>query len=738
MSERSRPRRVLFVGPPNAGKSTLFNRLTGAAAHVGNYPGITVDQYHAPLRLDGSVADAIDLPGAYSLAARSPEERITLDAILGRDQPRADLVVAVVDTPRLTRSLYLVLQILEMQAPCVVALNLMDEAEASGRTPSVEAVAAALGVPCVPVVARTGQGLDELSAVISAALDDPSIAITPPLYEWSEALQSDVDAVVAALPEEITSAVEDDPERARAVARWMLLSLGNDDTLAGDEHLPQDVVRQRLDAARAQGRDVEQELVARRYRWLDARAPAFLGEAVDTGPDPSDKIDRWLLHPLVGVPLFFVVMALVFTALFSWADPVIGLIEQIVGLVGDGVRAGLDVVVAQVGAVSPVSGDALSLASDLIVDGIIGGVGAVVVFVPQIALLSLFIAVLEDSGYLARAAYLMDRVLRMAGLPGRAFVPLLSGFACAVPAIQATRTLPRFRDRLLTMMVIPLTSCSARLPVYTLLIAALFPVTLAGSMIPVRPIALFAMYLFSTAVTVIAAVVLGRTVVRDTATPTIIELPPWRMPSVGQVLRVTWRRTYSFLREAGGIILVATVVLWALLSFPRYQPESLVPPDEAAQLEQAGRDVASVAQGRALERSFGGQLGRAIEPAIAPLGFDWRVGVGLIGSFAAREVFVSTMGIVYQVGDVDETSNDLRQRIRSATRPDGTTQYTPLVGLALMVFFALAMQCTSTLAVLKRESGGWRWPVFVFVWLTATAWIGAFVVYQGGRLLGFS
>jgi ferrous iron transport protein B len=420
--------------------------------------------------------------------------------------------------------------------------------------------------------------------------------------------------------------------------------------------------------------------------------------------------------------------------LFAWADPAIGFIEGIFGSVGGAVRSGFEAAAAGM----PALAGPLALVGDLVVDGVIGGVGAVLVFIPQIALLFAFIAILEDCGYLARAAHLMDRVLRAAGLPGQAFVPLLSGYACAVPAIMATRTMPRFRDRLLTIMVVPLTSCSARLPVYTLLIGSLFPPTIVGLAFPFRPVMLFGMYAFSTAVTVLAAVVIGRFIVPGETTPAVLELPPYRVPDPSTVLRAVAGQCRDFVREAGRVILVATVVLWALLSFPRYTPEDLLAPEVLAEAQATGEDLEALSAPIALERSWAGQIGKAMEPAIAPLGYDWKIGVGLVGAFAAREVFVSTMGVVYGIGDVDEESTALRQRIRTEKRPDGQPVYTPLVGLSIMVFFALAMQCLSTLAVLRKETNGWRWPVFVFVYMTALAWISALFVYQGGRILGFA
>jgi ferrous iron transport protein B len=336
----------------------------------------------------------------------------------------------------------------------------------------------------------------------------------------------------------------------------------------------------------------------------------------------------------------------------------------------------------------------------------------------------LFIGTLEDSGYMARVAYLMDRVMRSLGLHGRAFVPMLSGFACAIPAILATRTMERRRDRLLTMMVIPLMTCSARLPVYTLIIAALFPPTLVFGWFPVQGFLLVAMYFFSIAVTLLSAAVLGRTAIRGRRVPLILELPPYRLPKLSGTLRMMWERSRTFLTEAGTVILACTIALWVLLSFPRLGDEAGSASPEARAQHQ-------------LEQSYGGRLGHAIEPALEPLGFDWKVGVGIIGAFAAREVFVSTMGIVYGVGASDEETAPLRERMKKETRADGKPVYTPLAGLSLMVFFALACQCMSTLAVVRRETRSWRWPALLFAYMTALAWFASFIIYQGGRMLGF-
>ena len=429
-----------------------------------------------------------------------------------------------------------------------------------------------------------------------------------------------------------------------------------------------------------------------------------------------------LLHRAYGFLVFIAVMSIVFMSLFWWAAPVMGAIdhvfrwcgEQLHDLLGDGVL------------------------TDFLVDGLIGGVGTVLVFLPQILLLFLFLGFLEDCGYLARVAYLMDRIMRMMNLHGRAFVPMLSGFACAVPAIMATRTMERRRDRILTMMVVPLMTCSARLPVYTLVIAALIP----GARFT-QGLLMVGMYLFSVVTALIAAWVMSKSVkpLKAKRLPFLIELPPYRFPRIPDVLRMMWHKSSMFLREAGTVILACSIALWALLYFPRELPKGS--PDYDAMIERAPRDDAKVdliaeRQAAHLANSYGGRLGHAIEPAIRPLGFDWKIGVGIIGAFAAREVFVSTMGIVYAIGDdAKEHPEPLQQKLRDEKNSDGSRAYTPLVGLSLMIFFALACQCMSTLAVVRRETGGLAWPLFLFGYMTVLAYVVSFLVYQGGRLVGF-
>ena len=717
---------LLLVGNPNVGKTSLFNRLARRNERVGNYPGVTVERRTAELGLPGGRRALIaDVPGAYSLSARSGEEQIAVQAVLGwAENPRPDLVIVVVDAGQLVRNLYLVLQLIELRVPLLVALNMGDEA--GERAPDPRALGDALGVTCVATNARSGSGLEELSRAI---LDRLERALPPRLHvSYPHELIRDADTIADALPAEWRGSVE----RDRALALWALTSLEPDDELVG---IP-DPLRQRCAEVleRAAARDVDREIIESRYHALEALLAGVLkapGRPAKAAPSRTERIDRVLLHPAYGFVVFLAIMLVVFQSLFAWADPLMGGIESLFG------------------ALHELAGSQLppGFFQDLITKGVIDGVGNVVVFLPQICLLFLFIGLLEDSGYMARVAYLMDRALRSVGLHGRAFVPMMSGFACAVPAIMATRTMERRRDRLLTMLVVPLMSCSARLPVYTLIIGALFPPSRVFGVLPVQGLLMVAMYLFSTCIALIAAAVLGRTVVRGSSVPLILELPPYRWPGLPSVLHLMWLRARAFLSEAGTVILGFTILMWVLLSYPK-PPESLVPSSSpvAATAEPAAAAASPPSPhaeepqqngAAALEYSFGGRLGKTLEPVLSPLGFDWKIGVGIVGAFAAREVFVSTIGMVYGLGDMGDDDAPLRERMRAEMRRDGRPVYTPLVGLSLMVFFALACQCMSTLAVVRRETRSWRWPAFLFAYMTTLAWGTSFVVYQGGRLLGF-
>jgi ferrous iron transport protein B len=711
---------VLLAGNPNTGKTTLFNALSGESARVGNYPGITVERRAAsiPVHLDGRKAKAelVDLPGAYSLSARSPEERITLEALLGiGGHPPPQLVVVVVDAGQLARNFYLLLQIMELAVPTVVAINMIDEVK---PPPDVAALSRRLGVPCVATAARKMQGIDDLRKAIDEALQHPRPLVIEPNYPRE--LLAHVDMVTQHLPPEWRLR----EAQKRPVALWAIMSLGEDEL----RDIP-DALRIACQKVRSNPTDddLDMQIVRTRYAWIEER----LGQS-RSGPPPhppkrpiSERIDHVMLHPILGFLVFALITLTLFQLLFVGADPLIHVVEG-------GVSWLQSLIVHNVAPGWP---------RDLLVKGIIGGVGNVVVFLPQIALLFAMIGLLEDSGYMSRVAFLIDRVMRMLGLHGRAFVPMISGFACAVPAIMATRTLERQRDRLLTMLVVPLMTCSARLPVYTLIIGALFPPVRLGGWLPVQGALMVGMYGFSIIATLLAAWVLGRTVVKAHRVPLILELPPYRLPHLRSIARMVVSRSSDFLREAGTIILVCTVALWALLAFPRNDspagnheaPRALMtsPVASAAAIDQQ-------ATSSHIERSPGAKLGRALEPIIAPLGFDWRIGVGLVGSFAAREVFVSTMALVYGIADDDEAEAPLRERMRTERRADGSRPYSPLVGASLLAFFAIACQCSSTLAVIRRETRTLRWPLFLFAYTGVLAWLTSFAIYQGGKLLGFS
>lgn len=685
--------RVAVAGNPNVGKTSLFNLLTGSRYKVGNYPGITVETREGRLRGASSSPILVDLPGTYSLTPTAEDEAVAFRSLTGAELRRPDAVLLVLDASNLARNLYLALQVFELGLPCVIALNMIDLAKQAGVEIDPERLEAALGIPVVPTVARTGEGIDALTKVLDGLAGRTT---------RSEPRLLDPGAEQPALRECLSALQGTEPARAR----WLIAARAAESLELCNPSEPELQALARLPAETVDR--AIRELVELRYAEVDRLLAelGFVEQTVEVAPAmaTSAKIDKVLTHRVLGPAVFLLVMALIFQSIFSWAEPLMGLIES-------GIKGLSSAVAAMLGP---------GTFTDLLTEGVLAGVGNVVVFVPQIALLFLFIGVLEDSGYMARAAFIVDRLMARVGLNGKAFVPLLSGYACAIPAIMSTRTISSFRDRVVTILMIPFMSCSARLPVYTLIIGALFvanqrvlgPFTQGG-------LILLGMYLLSTISALILGAIYKRTLLKGPIPPLVLELPPYRLPRVRDTLRQVWDRTADFLRDAGTIILAVTIVLWGLLTYPKVDADQLGPGETA------------------IERSIAGRVGKAIEPALEPIGQDWRIGIGLIGSFAAREVLVSTLGLVYGIEGADEDDAPLREAIATAKRVDGTPRYTPLSGLALMVFFVYACQCMSTLAVVRRETRSWKWPAFMLGSMTAIAYLAALLLFQVGSLLGY-
>ena len=699
--------RVALIGNPNTGKSTLFNALTGMRQRVGNYSGVTVE------RVEGRYADGpertvtvIDLPGTYSLSASSPDEEIALGVLLGRVEgvPAPDAVVVVLDAQNLERNLFLASQVLELGLPTVVALNQVDAAEAAGiRIDAVE-LTLLLGAPVVATVATRGEGLDVLKRAVRGARELPR-----PARQF--ALSAEVREALAPV-EACMTAAGFSPGAAGMEALRLMAVPRAEEHLADVPGLREATTEAnaRLEAAGVHARSLEAEA---RYGWIAEVVDQAVRREGERGRTVTDRIDAVALHRFWGPTLFLALMALVFQSIFTWAEPVMGVIEGGFASLG-----------AAVGALLP-EGDLRSL----VVDGVIAGVGSVLVFLPQIVILFLFLGFLEDTGYMARAAFIMDRFMRGVGLHGRSFIPLLSGYACAVPGVMSTRTIENREDRLATIMVLPLMSCSARIPVYTLLIGSFIPSVAVAGIFNLQGVTLLAMYLLGTLSALAVAALFKRSLLRGQVRPMIMELPPYRLPRVRVLLTTVWHRASMFLRRAGTVILAISIVLWGLATYPKTQPSAGLS-EEAAQEQQ-------------LESSFLGRIGHAIEPAVRPLGYDWKIGVSIVASFAAREVFVSTMGTIYGVGSgADESSMALRDRLLAERSADtGMLVYSPLVAVGLMVFYVYALMCASTVAVVHRETGGGRtglkWAAFQFGYMLALAYGAAFLVYRVGLAFGW-
>jgi ferrous iron transport protein B len=718
-SPRSVERRYLIavIGNPNTGKTTLFNALTGLSQHTGNYPGVTVESALGELTIDGDRFLAVDLPGTYSLAPRAPDEMLAVSVLLGygKDIPAPDAVLCVLDATNLDRNLYLLTQVLETNRPVVVALTMMDLAQRQGMQIDIEALQQRLGVPVVSVHAARRIGLSTLQQVIRQAVrTSPS---STPLMHFPETFIREVDTVESALG-----------NGQRKLPRFLLERLLID---AGGS-IEQELVRQfgnevltPVRAARERLTETNTSLpqleTNTRYQWITDTIAAVVRQPLTTSHTWTDRIDQIVTHKFWGLVVFLIAMAVTFQSIFSWAAPLMDII--------DGAFTGLGTSMRSLFPDGPLQ--------SLIVDGVIGGVGAVVTFVPQIAILFGLIAILEDSGYMARAAFLMDRIMASFGLSGRSFIPLLSSFACAVPGIMATRSIDNHRDRIATILIAPLMSCSARLPVYVLFISAFIPNQTVWGVVGLQGLTLFVMYTLGLIVAPPIALLLKRTILRGEAVPFLLELPPFKIPAWRVVLFRMYDRSLAFLRRAGTIILATTILVWALSYYPT-QPtlsEEFHARRATATPEEQER-LATEEAGEKLRRSYLGQAGHAIEPLVRPLGWDWKIGMATLASFPAREVIIAALGTIYNLGnEQNEESVELRSAMQAERWPDGRPVYTPLVALSVMVFFALCCQCGATLATIKRETGSWGYAAFTFVYMTGLAYLGALVVYQVGSRL---
>jgi ferrous iron transport protein B len=677
---------VALAGNPNSGKTTVFNMLTGARQHAGNYPGVTVEKKEGKRAYGDYEMTVVDLPGTYSLTAYSTEELVARNFII---EERPDVVVDIVDASNVERNLYLATQLMEMNAPLVLAFNMSDIAEQRGLLFDIEQLSTLLKATIVRTVGSKGEGKTELlQAIVQTAQQPQKQRIRR--IDYGAEIENELATLETILTRNEHALTE------KYGARWLAVKL-----LEQDRDITGQIEdRNVLETARTSvehiksvlGDEPEIVMADRRYGYISGACQEAIKSTVELRHDISDMIDAVVIHRVVGLPIFLVLMYLTFMLTFKLGKYPMGWLEQFFSGAASAI-AGL----------WPVGSE--SWMKSLLVDGVIGGVGGVVVFLPNILILFLAIAFLEDTGYMARAAFIMDRIMHKIGLHGKSFIPMLIGFGCSVPAIMATRILENRRSRLTTIMVIPLMSCGARLTIYALLIPAFFAESWQGPM-------LWIVYLIGIVLAIIAAKILRLTVFRGETIPFVMELPPYRMPTFKGLLIHMWQRGWMYLKKAGTIILAISIILWVAMSYPKPSEESL----SGLSSQQARQ--------KELEHSVVGWIGHAIEPVLKPLGFDWRIGTALIGATAAKEVFVAQLGIVYAVGSGDEDSQSLREKLQA--------NYSRLTGFCIMLFCLIATPCVATVAVTRQEAGSWGWALFQFLGLTVLAYVITLVVYQVG------
>lgn len=730
-----RPVHVALLGNPNTGKSTLFNRLTGIHQRVGNYPGVTVEKKLGTVGINGKPVTFIDLPGTYSLAAESADEKVVLDVLNGLVEgiPKPDIAVCVVDATNVKRNLFLASQVAESGIPMVIALNMTDEAKKQGFWVDAAKLSLHTGVPVVNMVASKSQGLRDLKAAIENVSKNKQKMVT---VEWPNTVHDATQILKDELNSFATTQVTD------LELRRMLF---DEDTILTDRfNCSEDIFNTALEKAR--GHMVGAELhpssaeAVLQYAHIDTLIDGVIEKVSESKRTITQKVDFFLTNRFLGLIFFLLIMFVVFQSIYTWAGPAMDLIESLTGLVAE-----------------PVAGllEATPTLQSLVVDGIIAGIGSVVVFLPQILILFFFISLLEDSGYMARAAFLMDKLFSWCGLNGRCFVPMLSSYACAIPGIIGTRTIADPKARIATIFVAPLMSCSARLPVYVLLISAFIEPYYGPT---VAALTMLAMHLVGLMIALPIAFIVNRIILKTKAQPFVMEMPPYRRPQLRDVIWRMWHRGKSFLKDAGTIIFAMSIIIWAMLYFPHGEhvaqettksfitqvasDQNITKEQVIAQLEAEDSELADRLDRRIsaayVEQSIMGRIGKTVQPIFAPAGYDWKITVGILSSFPAREVIIATLGIIYELGDeVDEESDSLKDSLKASTWQHGERKgepvFTPLTAIGLMVFFALCAQCGATIAVAAREATT-KLAIIMFFYMTILAWIGAVAVYQIGSL----
>ncbi len=701
---KSRNITIALVGNPNSGKSSLFNQLTGLRQKIGNYPGITVDKKSGTfIQKNNQPAFVLDLPGTYSVYPRSKDEKIVLEILTDKKNPQhPDLVVVIVDASNLKRNLLLLTQVKDMGIPIICGLNMLDVADKKGIILDIPVLESRLKVPVIPINARSGKGIDDLTKIFSKIGeqgDDQGYVYRPQI------------------PEELRSGILDHFKISNEY--YVALYLNQTETFAGLSENDREFLRSIKAEYKSYLHGLQNSEILERYKFIDT----IISE-VETRKSESKrikftaKLDKFLTHPVFGYLVFCSILFIIFQAIFSWAETPMDWIDQLF--------AGLSSTIKNT--------FPKGLFVDAIAEGIIPGIGGIAIFIPQIALLFAFIAILEDSGYMARVVFLMDRIMRRFGLSGKSVVPLISGVACAIPAVMATRNIENWKERIISIMVTPLMTCSARLPVYVILIALVVPDTKLFGIMNLQGLTLLGLYLLGFIAVLIAAWIFNLIIKSDVKGFLIMEMPVYKTPRWNNVGLMMLEKSKAFVFQAGKIIIAISLILWVLATFG--PSEEMNKAEETINMQLPGmgmqdKEYRSALSAYRLEHSYAAILGKSLEPVIKPLGFDWKIGIALITSFAAREVFVSTIATIYSVGEDADDTYTIKQKMKQEVNPEtGQPVYTTAVAFSLLIFYAFAMQCMSTLAVVYRETRGIKWPLIQFTYMSIMAYVASLIVYS--------